>query len=49
LIELRGQHPNPEIARAMLDALGIELPVDLAARPALVATFRGPSGLVHLS
>jgi hypothetical protein len=40
LIDLRGEHPDPEHVQTLLVRLGIELPISLAEKPALVATFR---------
>jgi hypothetical protein len=48
LVTLRAEHPRPELARAPLAALGIELPVDVGPRVALVATLRTVSGTVEL-
>jgi hypothetical protein len=48
LVALRAEHPRPDLAREPLAALGLDLPVDLGPRPALVATLRIVSGLVEL-
>ena len=48
LIALRREHPEPERVRAVLGALGVELPVERAPEPALIATIRGPKGEVEL-
>ena len=48
LMELRGEHPNPESLRALLDALGVDLPVSEGPGPALIATIRSPNGVVEL-
>jgi catechol 2,3-dioxygenase-like lactoylglutathione lyase family enzyme len=48
LESLRAEHPRPELAREPLAALGIDLPVDQGARPALVAVLRTVSGVVEL-
>jgi hypothetical protein len=48
LVSLRAEHPRPELAREPLAALGIDLPVERAPRPALVATLRTVSGTVEL-
>jgi len=48
LVDLRGEHPDPKRAREMLSAIGIEMPVTQATRPAIVATFQSTLGLVEL-
>ncbi len=48
LAGLRALHPRPEAARRALAALGAELPVDVAAEPALEATLETPRGRVVL-
>jgi hypothetical protein len=48
LVDLRGEHPDPQAATAALAALGVALPVERAAAPALVATLRGPQGDLEL-
>jgi len=48
LVALRAEHPQPDLARDPLAALGLELPVAPGPRPALVATLRIVSGLVEL-
>jgi len=48
LVTLRAEHPRPDLAREPLAALGIDLPVDAGARPALVATLRTVSGVVEV-
>jgi hypothetical protein len=48
LMDLRGEHPDPERAREMLAAIGIDMSVAQADRPAIVATFQTDSGLVEL-
>ena len=49
LVELRGEHPEPDAVRAALDALDVPLQVEAAGRPVLVARLRGPAGEVTLS
>lgn len=44
LVELRGEHPEPTRVRAMLSALDLHLPVELAEVPALVARIRTAGG-----
>lgn len=48
LVELRGEHPDPQTASDLLATLGIAMSVDTAARASLVATLQTDSGLVHL-
>jgi hypothetical protein len=48
LVELRGEHPEPEAVRKVLEALGATLPVDEGPEPALVATLDTPRGRVVL-
>ncbi len=45
LVELRGRHPDPQRVREILDALGIELPLESGDRAELVATFRSERGV----
>lgn len=49
LIDLEAEHPHADEVRAMLDALGISIPVTEAARPALLATIECPNGTVVLT
>jgi hypothetical protein len=51
LVELRGRHPDPQRAKEMLGALGVELSVERGDRAELAATFRSsraPSLLVTI-
>ncbi|MGE5276629.1 MAG: VOC family protein [Acidobacteriota bacterium] len=48
LISLRAEHPEPARVIELLGVIGIDLPVRLGAAPALVATIRGPAGVVEL-
>ena len=45
---LRAEHPEPRRARNALSAVGLDLPVALGAKPALIATIRTPRGIVEL-
>jgi hypothetical protein len=45
LVDLHGEHPNPERVTGILGALGIAMRVTQAAHPSLVATFRTDAGL----
>lgn len=49
LADLSAEHPHPDEVERMLEALGIDLHVDEAARPALIATIEGPNGTVVLT
>jgi hypothetical protein len=40
LVELRARHPDPQRLTAMLEALGVELPIERGDRAELTATFR---------
>jgi len=48
LISLRAEHPDAEAVIEELVVLGVDLPVRLAPRPALVATLRTAGGVVEL-
>jgi len=48
LVELRGEHPDPERVGALLRAMEIDLLVGEGPRPALIATVRCAKGLVEL-
>lgn len=48
LVELHGEHPQPETILSMLDALGVTLDIRHAATPALVATLDTPKGRLEL-
>ena len=48
LASLRGQHPEPEVIRRLLAALGIDLPVERGSHPTLIATLRTASGTVEI-
>jgi hypothetical protein len=48
LVELRAEHPEPRRVAGMMRALGLDVPVLAAARPALVAAIAGPRGTVDL-
>ena len=49
LMSLEGEHPHPAEVEAMLDALGVAMPVTEAGRQALIATIECPRGTVILS
>jgi len=48
LVDLRGEHPDPDRIRSALTSVGIEMAVSPAAHPAIVATFSTPMGLCEL-
>ena len=48
LVQLRIEHPEPELIKKQLNTLGLELAVDLGSTPALVAIFEGAKGLIEL-
>jgi hypothetical protein len=48
LVSLRAEHPEPEHVRALLDQLGLNLPVSKGPKAALVATIECPKGIVEL-
>jgi hypothetical protein len=49
LASLRAEHPHPDRISAMLSALGTDIAVTRAERPALIATIESPRGIVALS
>lgn len=48
LVGMRVEHPEPAAVRKCLAALGLELPVEEAGRPGLVATVRTDGGRVEV-
>jgi hypothetical protein len=44
LVGFGAEHPDPVAVRAILDALGVDLPVTAGPVPRLAATLRGPAG-----
>jgi hypothetical protein len=48
LVELRAEHPNAFKTRQTLSALGLDVAVAQASRPALIAVIDGPRGRVEL-
>ena len=48
LLELRAEHPHPELIRRMLDILELDLTVSPGKTPRLIATIRTPGGAVEL-
>lgn len=49
LLGLRGEHPDPERVRRMLEAVGAPIPIARAPAPRLIATLRSPMGEIELS
>lgn len=49
LVELRAQHPDPAPVRALLDAFGVDLPVDSGPQSTLIAAFEARNGVVRLA
>jgi hypothetical protein len=47
LVSIRAEHPNPERAQAMLNALGLGLQVRAGSSPAIIATMDSPRGRVE--
>lgn len=45
---LRAEHPDADRLQRMFDALGVALRVQRGSTPSLIATIRGPKGLVEL-
>ncbi|MET0911342.1 MAG: VOC family protein [Ilumatobacteraceae bacterium] len=48
IVELGAEHPDPQTVRAILDTLGVELPVTQGTTAQVVATLRGPAGQLRL-
>ena len=48
LVDFHGEHPDPKVVEAALEALGVQLRVERADAPALAATLEGPSGRITL-
>jgi Glyoxalase-like domain len=48
LVQLRAEHPDPDRAQKLLDALGLDLRVSKGSAAALIATIEGPRGRVEL-
>jgi hypothetical protein len=48
LSRLRARHPEPDAVARALAALGVELEIEHADRPALIATIAGPNGIVEM-
>jgi hypothetical protein len=48
LVDLHGEHPDPERVMGILDALGVAMRVAPATHPSLVATLRTVGGLQEL-
>jgi hypothetical protein len=48
LVAVRAEHPDPERVRRMLDVLALDLRVQHAPAPAIIATIDSPRGRVEL-
>ncbi len=48
LVSLRAVHPKPEQVRRVLEELGLDLPVESGAEPALIAAIATPRGEIEL-
>ena len=48
LLGLRAEHPDVRRVQNMLDRLGLDLPLQRGAAPALIATISSPKGRVEL-
>lgn len=49
LSALRAEHPDPSLVKAVLDALGVTMPVSPSPRTGLIATLAGPAGPIELA
>jgi hypothetical protein len=48
LVQLRLEHPEPELIRKPLNSLGLEVAIEQGLSPALVAICEGANGLIEL-
>ena len=48
LVQLRLEHPEPELIRKQLNSLRLEVAIEPQRNPALVAIFEGANGLIEL-
>jgi Glyoxalase-like domain len=48
LVQLRMEHPEPELIRKQLNPLRLEVAIERRSSPALVAIFEGANGLIEL-
>lgn len=48
LVQLRIEHPEPELIRKQLNSLRLEVEIEQGSNPALVAIFEGANGLIEL-
>ena len=49
LAALRAEHPEPDQPQALLDALGVALPLAAGSAPRLIAVIESPAGRVELA
>jgi hypothetical protein len=47
-VQLRLEHPEPELIRKQLNSLGVEVAIEPGLSPALMAIFEGANGLIEL-
>jgi hypothetical protein len=48
LLQLRIEHPDPELIKKQLESLRLEVAIEQASSPALVAIFEGANDLIEL-
>lgn len=48
LIELRAEHPSPQVLAHTFEVLGVSIPIQQAPKASLVATIAGPKGQIEL-
>jgi len=48
LVQLRIEHPDPELIRKQLNSLRLEVAIEQGSSPALVASFEGANDLIEL-
>jgi len=48
LVQLRIEHPDPELIRKQLNSLRLEIAIEQGSSPALVASFEGANDLIEL-
>ena len=48
LVQLRLEHPEPELIRKQLNSLRVEVAIEQRSNPALVAIFEGANDLIEL-
>ena len=48
LVQLRLEHPEPELIRKQLNSLGLDVAIEQGSSLALIAIFEGADGLIEL-